>query len=508
MATTSAVFGDAVDAEALWSEISKMSPGPEAVHAPGVAFVPTRRKRKQPVTKRRELTPQEKQERLEQNVARASNAVGLTAGGAAIGTTMRDPRLKEGGRASRAIYRAGEKMPKPIERATRKIGPKGAAALAGGAFALQAGNVAGDVITARVLGRDKTAGTRPVAGAHSSRPHAVVAAEHRARKDPVAKASLGALIRGWRKTSEMQAQAVMPGMQKTPRPVGQGLGPKTAKPKVEATPIQQRRWDTKAAQRSQAAAAGKATRMQTQAPGVVSRHGGVQGVQEKLGALRATQGKASVSPQQRFIAAGQGAKQDLNSMLGTTSGKVAAGTIGVGAVGSLVSRRNRNSGGYDPYAGFGKADTDDLEFYAPISKLDDDKRLAFGWASVVSKNGLPVLDRQGDYIGIDDVEDAAYVYVEKSRVGGHMHKRTMGKADGEDAPHHVADMVESMVFTPEKIAKMGLPEDFPTGWWVGYRVFDDDVWEAAKSGELTGFSIHGKGIRKSVDYDELMGAGR
>lgn len=147
----------------------------------------------------------------------------------------------------------------------------------------------------------------------------------------------------------------------------------------------------------------------------------------------------------------------------------------------------------------------DVQWGGEFSKFDEDKRLAFGWASVVKVNGEPVVDRQGDYIGIGDIEDAAYVYVEKSRVGGDMHRRVGGKdLAGEDRPHHVADLVESMVFTPEKIAKMGLPDDFPVGWWVGFKVHDDASWTEVKEGRRTGFSIHGKGIRKEVDYDSIL----
>lgn len=134
-----------------------------------------------------------------------------------------------------------------------------------------------------------------------------------------------------------------------------------------------------------------------------------------------------------------------------------------------------------------------------FSKFDDEKQLAFGWASIVELNGEPVVDKQGDYITIDDLEDAAYTYVHKSRVGGNMHRR-----NGSD-PHHVSDMVESIVFTDDKIAKMGLPDDFPRGWWVGFKVHDPETWESVRKGERSGFSIHGKGTRKDTALDEVMG---
>jgi len=130
----------------------------------------------------------------------------------------------------------------------------------------------------------------------------------------------------------------------------------------------------------------------------------------------------------------------------------------------------------------------DVEF----SKVDEDKHEVFGWASVVEMDGKPVVDRQGDWITPDEIEKAAYKYVLDSRKGGHQHKR-----EG-DAAFHASNMIESIVFTPEKIAKMGLPEDFPVGWWVGYKVHDGETWNKVKSGEVTGFSIHGSGKRVQV----------
>lgn len=149
---------------------------------------------------------------------------------------------------------------------------------------------------------------------------------------------------------------------------------------------------------------------------------------------------------------------------------------------------------------YGKADGPvEVTWEGTFSKLDDDKHLAFGWASVVELNGEPVVDRQGDYISPDDIETAAYEYVHKSRVGGDMHRR-----NGE-APHHVSDLVESIVFTDDKVAKMGLPASFPRGWWVGYKIHDEDTWQMVKKGERTGFSIHGKGRRTETDSRELVG---
>jgi hypothetical protein len=179
-----------------------------------------------------------------------------------------------------------------------------------------------------------------------------------------------------------------------------------------------------------------------------------------------------------------------------TAGGVTAG-LGLRHNSKMKQQQQYDSSSYypadqqDPYAKSVQAEGE-------FSKFDDEKHLAFGWASVVKKDGLPVVDRQGDYIHPDDLEEAAYQYVLNSRVGGDMHKR-----DG-DAPFHASNLVESMVFTDEKIAKMGLPDNYPRGWWIGVKIHDPDTWNEVRKGGRTGFSIHGYGQRDDVSMDELM----
>jgi hypothetical protein len=136
-----------------------------------------------------------------------------------------------------------------------------------------------------------------------------------------------------------------------------------------------------------------------------------------------------------------------------------------------------------------------------ISKVDVDKRQVFGWASVSSVGGQPLVDLQGDYVPIDEVEKAAYKYVLESRKGGDMHQR-IRKSD--DAPLHTADLIESFVVTPEKLEKMGLASNaLPLGWWVGMHINDDKQWAMVKSGERTGFSIHGLGQRTPAGISKM-----
>lgn len=117
-----------------------------------------------------------------------------------------------------------------------------------------------------------------------------------------------------------------------------------------------------------------------------------------------------------------------------------------------------------------------------------DQNLIFGWASVVTKGGKLVVDKQGDVIEPEELEKAAYDFVLEARDHGHMHQ-TVG----------TGRMVESMMFTAEKQAALGVALGFE-GWWVGFKVDSDTVWQAHKRGELPEFSIGGLAV--PVDHEE------
>lgn len=131
-----------------------------------------------------------------------------------------------------------------------------------------------------------------------------------------------------------------------------------------------------------------------------------------------------------------------------------------------------------------------------ILKADtiEDEHLVFGWAQVIEVGGKTLIDRQNDFIDSEaELEKAAYDYMLECRIAKDNHD-----PDGVV----VSKAVESVVFTTEKIQKMGLPDDFPRGWWVGFKVEDEAVWEGIKKDEYTGFSIHGTGLREEVELDE------
>ena len=68
----------------------------------------------------------------------------------------------------------------------------------------------------------------------------------------------------------------------------------------------------------------------------------------------------------------------------------------------------------------------------------------------------------------------------------------------------VAVLVESCVFTKEKMWAIGIPDGLiPEGWWIGFKVLDDDVWQKVKDGEYSMFSIEGEAIRQPVPTEPI-----
>ena len=113
-----------------------------------------------------------------------------------------------------------------------------------------------------------------------------------------------------------------------------------------------------------------------------------------------------------------------------------------------------------------------------IKKSDDEK--------------MQAEDLQHDIIEPEELEQAAYKFVDLYREGGEMHIRG-----------GVARLIESAVFTKEKMEAMGIPEGtLPTGWWIGFQVTDADVWEKVKDGTYSMFSIEGEAKRVEVEDEE------
>ena len=122
-----------------------------------------------------------------------------------------------------------------------------------------------------------------------------------------------------------------------------------------------------------------------------------------------------------------------------------------------------------------------------ILKADDEQRMVYGWASVITEKGEPVVDRQGDMIEADTLVKAVNDFMEHVRVGKAMHT-------GEQ----VGVVVHSLPVTKEIGDALGIQSD-REGWVVAYKVFDDTVWNMVKSGELAAFSIGGRAMKQEID---------
>jgi cation transport regulator ChaB len=124
-----------------------------------------------------------------------------------------------------------------------------------------------------------------------------------------------------------------------------------------------------------------------------------------------------------------------------------------------------------------------------IKKTIDEKRLAFGWAMISrDSSGAEVWDLQNDNVDPEDLEEFAYKYVKFYRDAGELHINSgMGV------------MIESVVTTLEKQQVWGIPIGImPVGWWVGFYVNDDSVWDKVKEGKYKAFSIEGVAERVEV----------
>jgi Putative phage serine protease XkdF len=130
-----------------------------------------------------------------------------------------------------------------------------------------------------------------------------------------------------------------------------------------------------------------------------------------------------------------------------------------------------------------------LVLEAPISKADDSQQRLFGWASIaIRKDGQQIEDLQGDLIDIEDLEAAWYEYVLESGELNILHK---GDCQGQ--------LIEAMVFTPEKLAALGLaPDALPLGAWCGYYIADAACYQDIKKQGYFMFSIEGSAVREAV----------
>lgn len=125
-----------------------------------------------------------------------------------------------------------------------------------------------------------------------------------------------------------------------------------------------------------------------------------------------------------------------------------------------------------------------------IIAKDEDRQVITGPVLVPDRE-----DRHGDVVRESNITDVAYKFMEEYQ--------------NVDLMHTFQDVgvpVESYT-APEELDFDGT--EVPKGSWIiSVKVTEPEVWQAVKTGELTGFSIYGQGERKPLDDVEEDGSGQ
>jgi len=128
-----------------------------------------------------------------------------------------------------------------------------------------------------------------------------------------------------------------------------------------------------------------------------------------------------------------------------------------------------------------------MAFTGTLHKVDKTLKVAYGWAYLSEEGNMEVVDHSGDVWSVEELEKSAHDFVIDCRVGKAMHS-------GDQK----AVLVESIVFTVEKQQALGINLN-KVGWFVGFRIQDDEVLKQIENGELAMFSIGGNGTREAIN---------
>lgn len=148
----------------------------------------------------------------------------------------------------------------------------------------------------------------------------------------------------------------------------------------------------------------------------------------------------------------------------------------------------------------------DLQIFGQIAKVAPDQRRVFGFAKVSKIAGHLIEDLERDVITPEELESAAHDFMlahleesmEKAR-GGY---GTTGHSTSAGPAPRTAEVIESVMITPDKLQLWGVPEDVAkgahVGWWLGLQITDEATWQMVKDRRLRAFSIEGRGVRQEV----------
>jgi len=115
-----------------------------------------------------------------------------------------------------------------------------------------------------------------------------------------------------------------------------------------------------------------------------------------------------------------------------------------------------------------------------LFKLDDDQHLIYGVVLVPD-----VEDLQGDICSKEDIQEAAHDYLVNSRLIKAQHR----------APTD-ADVVQSYIAPVDIPIGKGIA---PAGSWILVtKINSAAMWTSVRKGEVTGYSIGGRGTREEI----------
>lgn len=134
--------------------------------------------------------------------------------------------------------------------------------------------------------------------------------------------------------------------------------------------------------------------------------------------------------------------------------------------------------------------------YFDIQKVDQAKRIVYGKALVPNK-----VDTQNDFVTKEDIEQTAHeflVNLQKAYVELSRGEQTT-KASEIGYMHKVFKGVGGFGYIVESYID-------PEGSWVlATKITDDKVWDMVVKGEITGYSVGGKG-RRIIEKEDSSNA--
>ena len=119
-----------------------------------------------------------------------------------------------------------------------------------------------------------------------------------------------------------------------------------------------------------------------------------------------------------------------------------------------------------------------------FAAIDDDRHLVYGIVMEPDE-----VDTQGDITSSEEIEKAAHRFMERSRVMGKGHK-------------DVAKAMPVESYIASTSFDLGGQQVKAGSWVMASKVLDDELWEAIKGGDFTGFSIGAYTRRVEIETEE------